>query len=508
MNAKTTAEELYQLSKDAPSQPVSNYAFRNKGGLQFEKVSKKWGFDTPSFSSGMAYGDLDNDGDLDIVINNMEQPAFVYENKAVGNFLKIKLKGANKNKFGFGAKAIIHHNSKLQIAENTITRGFFSSVEPGLFFGLGKDIKVKMVEVIWPDGKVNYFENVSANKTITAYYSKAKLKIKEPVEIETLLSKIDAIDIGLDYIHKENEFNDFKEEILLPHKLSINGPFSATADVNGDNLDDVFIGGAAQQEGVLFLQTKEGKFQKSLSNPWSKDKDSEDLEALFFDLDGDGDNDLYVASGGSEFKSGNKLLKDRVYINDGVGNFSKSLKIVPEIYESSQTVEASDIDGDGICEILTADYGGGDPYLNDRLNNLMIYKYNKTLDKFELFFSSNEPTVFFNFGRGATNIKVRDLNNDGIMDILVAGEDPGLRTLEVWNGNINGTFDPNWSMVSNTAELGFVEPFLMDADNDGFLDNPLGKQLNVVSRWQYTNNEKGWVSFFNFKFIIFITTDN
>ena len=189
----------------------------------------------------MAYGDLDNDGDLDIVINNMEQPAFVYENKAVGNFLKIKLKGANKNKFGFGAKAIIHHNSKLQIAENTITRGFFSSVEPGLFFGLGQDIKVEMVEVIWPDGKVNYFENVSANKTITAYYSKAKLKIKEPVEIETLLSKIDAIDIGLDYIHKENEFNDFKEEILLPHKLSINGPFSATADVNGDNLDDVCL---------------------------------------------------------------------------------------------------------------------------------------------------------------------------------------------------------------------------------------------------------------------------
>ena len=466
LNAKTTAEELYQLSKDAPSQPVSNYAFRNKGGLQFEKVSKKWGFDTPSFSSGMAYGDLDNDGDLDIVINNMEQPAFVYENKAVGNFLKIKLKGANKNKFGFGAKAIIHHNSKLQIAENTITRGFFSSVEPGLFFGLGKDIKVEMIEVIWPDGKVNYFENVSANKTITANYSKAKLKIKEPVEIETLLSKIDAIDIGLDYIHKENEFNDFKEEILLPHKLSINGPFSATADVNGDNLDDVFIGGAAQQEGALFLQTKEGKFQKSLSNPWSKDKDSEDLEALFFDLDGDGDNDLYVASGGSEFKSGNKLLKDRVYINDGVGNFSKSLKALPNIYKSSQTVEASDIDGDGDLDLFVGTRLIANKYTYPATSYILINE-NGIFKK-----APKETAVSLQNIGMVTDAVFSDIDNDGDEDLLVVGEWMEIKVLE----NKSGIFTDNsqkfgikddsrgiwWSITKN------------DLDNDGDDDYILG----------------------------------
>ena len=466
LNAKTTAEELYQLSKDAPSQPVSNYAFRNKGGLQFEKVSKKWGFDTPSFSSGMAYGDLDNDGDLDIVINNMEQPAFVYENKAVGNFLKIKLKGGNKNKFGFGAKAIIHHNSKLQIAENTITRGFFSSVEPGLFFGLGKDIKVEMVEVIWPDGKVNYFENVNANKTITAYYSKANLKIKEPVEIETLLSKIDAIDIGLDYIHKENEFNDFKEEILLPHKLSINGPFSATSDVNGDNLDDVFIGGAAQQEGVLFLQTKEGKFQKSLSNPWSKDKDSEDLEALFFDLDGDGDNDLYVASGGSEFKSGNKLLKDRVYINDGVGNFSKSLKALPNIYKSSQTVEASDIDGDGDLDLFVGTRLIANKYTYPATSYILINE-NGIFKK-----APKETAVSLQNIGMVTDAVFSDIDNDGDEDLLVVGEWMEIKVLE----NKSGIFTDNsqkfgikddsrgiwWSITKN------------DLDNDGDDDYILG----------------------------------
>jgi hypothetical protein len=396
----------------------------------------------------------------------MEQPAFVYENKAVGNFLKIKLKGANKNKFGFGAKAIIHHNSKLQIAENTITRGFFSSVEPGLFFGLGKDIKVEMVEVIWPDGKVNYFENVSANKTITAYYSKAKLKIKEPVEIETLLSKIDAIDIGLDYIHKENEFNDFKEEILLPHKLSINGPFSATADVNGDNLDDVFIGGAAQQEGVLFLQTKEGKFQKSLSNPWSKDKDSEDLEALFFDLDGDGDNDLYVASGGSEFKSGNKLLKDRVYINDGVGNFSKSLKALPNIYKSSQTVEASDIDGDGDLDLFVGTRLIANKYTYPATSYILINE-NGIFKK-----APKETAVSLQNIGMVTDAVFSDIDNDGDEDLLIVGEWMEIKVLE----NKSGIFTDNsqkfgikddsrgiwWSITKN------------DLDNDGDDDYILG----------------------------------
>ncbi len=412
----TTAEELFQISKDAPSQPISNYAFRNKGNLEFEKVTKDWGFDTTSFSSGMAYGDLDNDGDLDVVINNMDAPAFVYENKATGNFLKIKLEGSEKNKFGFGAKAIIHHNGKLQVAENMTTRGFISSVEPGLFFGLGKDVEVESVEVIWPDGKVNFYENISANQTLTAKYSKANPKTKEILEIKTLLTKIDANDIGLDYTHKENKFDDFSEEILLPHKLSQNGPFSAIADVNGDGLADVFIGGAAGFSGSLYLQKQNGQFIKSSSQPWESDKGSEDLGCLFLDVDGDNDQDLYVASGGSEFKRGNPLLKDRLYINDGLGAFTKNPNALPNILESSQCVKSSDIDNDGDLDVFVGTRLIAGKYPFPASSYLLINEkgtFKKATDKIA-------PDLQ-NLGM-VTDAVFTDIDNDGDKDLMIVGE--------------------------------------------------------------------------------------
>lgn len=465
IDKKASAEKLFQLSKDAPSQPVSNYVFRNKGNLQFEKVTKNWGFDTPSFSSGMAYGDLDNDGDLDVVINNMEIPAFVYENKATGNFLKIKLEGSNKNKFGFGTKAIIYHNGKKQIAENNVTRGFISSVESGLFFGLGKDKKIEKIEVIWPDGKVNYFENVNANKTITAKYSKAKTITKEILVAKTLLSEIDTKKVGLDYTHKENEFNDFKEEILLPHQLSTNGPFSTVADVNSDGLEDVFIGGAAGQSGVLYLQ-KEGKFIKNDSQPWSEDKSSEDLGALFFDVDGDNDKDLYVTSGGSEFRRGNKLLKDRIYINDGLGNFSKNPKALPNIYESSQTVKASDIDADGDLDLFVGTRLIAGKYTFPATSYILINEngiFKKT--------SKEIAPDFQNMGM-VTDAVFSDIDKDGDEDLLVVGEWMKIKVFE----NESGTFTDSsekfgikddsrgiwWSITAN------------DIDNDGDDDYILG----------------------------------
>ena len=466
LDKNTTAEQLFQLSKNAPSVPISNFVFRNKGNLQFEKVTKIWSFDTPSFSSGMAYGDLDNDGDLDVVINNMEQPAFVYENKATGNFLKIKFKGSLKNKFGIGAKATIFHNERKQVSENIVTRGYFSSVESGLFFGLGNDKKIDSVKVAWPDGKIQVYEDVDANNTITANYSKAKNKSVKLKNSKTLFSEISAKETGIDFIHKENEFDDFAEEVLLPHKLSTEGPFSAVADVNGDGLEDVFIGGAAKQEGVLFLQVQEGKFEKSLSHPWSKDKNSEDLGALFLDIDADGDKDLYVTSGGSEFKTGNKLLKDRIYVNDGFGNFTKDTKAVPNIYKSTQTVKASDIDADGDLDLFIGTRLISGKYTYPASSYLLINK-NGVFKKAH----ANSAPVLQNLGM-VTDAVFSDIDLDGDEDLLIVGEWMEIKVLE----NTGGVFTDSSQKfgIKNDSRGIWWSITANDIDNDGDDDYILG----------------------------------
>ncbi len=460
-----TAEDLFQLSKDTPSQRISNYIFRNKGDLQFEKVTKDWGFDTPSFSNGMAYGDLDNDGDLDVIVNNIDAPAFVYENKTTGNFLKIEIQGSEKNKFGIGAKAIIYHNGKMQMAENTVTRGFISSVEHNLFFGLGKDIEVEKVEVIWPNGKVNTFQNVEANKTLVAKFSNAKTIDKTEEKIETLITQIKANDLGIDFVHKENEFDDFEEEILLPHKLSQNGPFSAVKDVNGDGLEDVFIGGAANQSGMLYLQNKNGKFVKSVSQPWSAEKASEDMGCLFIDVDGDNDFDLYVASGGNEFKTGNKLLKDRLYINDGNGQFVRNENALPNIAESSQCVKASDIDNDGDLDLFLGTRLIARQYTYPATSYILINE-NGNFKK-----SKPETAPALNNIGMVTDAVFTDIDNDSDEDLMIVGEWMEIKVLK----NNEGTFkdeSENYGLKDTRGIWWSITAG--DIDNDGDDDYVIG----------------------------------
>ncbi|MEH6537352.1 MAG: VCBS repeat-containing protein [Psychroserpens sp.] len=460
-----TAEDLFQLSKDTPSQPISNYIFRNKGGLEFEKVTKDWGFDTPSFSNGMAYGDLDNDGDLDIIINNIDAPAFVYENKATGNFLKIEIQGSEKNTFGIGAKAIIYHNGKMQMAENTVTRGFISSVEHDLFFGLGKDTEVEKVEVIWPNGKVNTFENVQANKTLVAKFSNAKAIEKTEEKIETLITQIKAEDLGIDFVHKENEFDDFEEEILLPHKLSQNGPFSAVEDVNGDGLEDLFIGGAANQSGILYLQNKSGKFIKSPSQPWSGEMASEDMGCLFVDVDGDQDFDLYVASGGNEFETGNQLLKDRLYINNGEGQFVRNENALPNIAESSQCVRASDIDNDGDLDLFVGTRLIARQYTYPATSYILINE-NGNFKK-----ASNEIAAPLTSIGMVTDAVFTDIDNDNDEDLMIVGEWMEIKVLT----NNEGAFEDESETYGLKDTRGIWWSITAgDLDNDGDDDYVIG----------------------------------
>jgi hypothetical protein len=464
---KTDSQDFYNMSKLAPSNPLPNYIYKNKNGYEFENVTKKWGFDIPSFSHGLSYADLDNDGDLDIVTNNMESEAFIYKNNTNGNYLKVEFEGSQKNTFGYGAKVIVYHNNKIQVGENTVTRGYFSSKEPILFFGFGKEKKIDSLRVIWPDSKSFTYQNIKVNKTIIAKYSKASKQQLEIKNSKTIVAEIDAKNIGLDYKHIENEFDDFAEEVLLPHKLSNNGPFSASEDVNSDGLDDVFIGGSSGQEGVLFLQTVEGKFQRSLSRPWAKDKESEDLGALFFDLDGDGDKDLYVTSGGSEFKKGDKLLKDRIYINDGLGNFTKNSEAIPNIYESTQTVKASDIDADGDLDLFIGTRVIPGKYTFPATSYILLNK-NGILKKAK----GSTAQALKDIGM-VTDAVFSDVDKDNDEDLIIVGEWMKIRVLENNEGEFEdssknfGKFLDNsrgmwWSITAN------------DIDNDGDDDYIIG----------------------------------
>jgi enediyne biosynthesis protein E4 len=341
-----------------PSHAISNYAFSNNGDLTFTNKAKEWGLAEPGFSNGSAYGDLDNDGDLDLVVNNVNMPCFVYRNESVqqhpeNKFLQVTLQGEGKNKFGIGAKVTVHYNGTIAYQEQMPMRGFESTVDNKLNFGLGKTQKIDSVVVIWNGEKKNVLKNVQPNQHLVIKQSEAALTINHPPSTINPLFTTSSNNYGLDFIHKENDFVDFDRDRLIFQMLSTQGPRITKGDVNKDGLEDIYIGGAKGQAGVLYIQTRAERFIKSNETLLQKDAGSEDTDALFFDADGDGDEDLYVCSGGNEFSPNSTELIDRLYINDGKGNFSKSPQVLPSfIFESSSCVRAADYDGDGDLDLF------------------------------------------------------------------------------------------------------------------------------------------------------------
>ncbi|MDR3715196.1 MAG: VCBS repeat-containing protein, partial [Puia sp.] len=344
-----------KLIDSMPSQAIPNYAYHNNGDLTFTNKAAAWGLDQPSFSNGSAYGDLNNDGALDLVVNNVNMPAFVYRNNSrklyPGNsFLKVILQGEGKNRFGIGAQVTVYYNHTLSYQEQMPSRGFESSVDPRLNFGLGKTKVIDSVIVKWPDGKQKILKGVMPNQIITVKQSESMLPKKagnKPAVAKPLFEQ-SADNYGIDFVHKEDDFSDFDREKLLFQMHSTDGPRIAKGDVNGDGLEDFYICGAAGQPGALYIQTKAGRFKRSNEKLFEQDKGSEDTGCLFFDADGDGDQDLYVCSGGNEFSANSTELIDRLYLNDGKGNFTKSPQVLPSFqFESSSCVTAADFDGDG-----------------------------------------------------------------------------------------------------------------------------------------------------------------
>jgi len=358
---KITNQQLFsELLEAAPVTKISNYVFKNNGAIPgrnytFSKKTDEWNFNHKAFSNGMAYGDLDNDGDLDIVINNIDDEAFIYQNnareKGENHFIKVKLKGPASNVNGLGARMSIRTKDKEQVYEHYVTRGFQSSVDYGVVAGLGKQTKIDEIEIQWPDGKKQIQKNVKADQVITIEYDKAKTPSPKTDAPPPLFSDVTQ-QLNLQHRHLENDFDDFEFEVLLPHKMSEFGPYLSVGDVNGDELDDFFIGGPTGLPGSLYIQQNDGTFENKPAQPWLMHSMSEDMGSALFDADNDGDLDFYVVSGGNEFIRGEPQLLDRLYINDGTGSFSFSEGSIPAIGSSGSVVKPADFDNDGDLDLF------------------------------------------------------------------------------------------------------------------------------------------------------------
>lgn len=359
MNTGSLTQTRYlELLQQAPRTPIVNAAFRNTGNLVFEPHEQIWGLTTPSFSNGMATGDLDGDGDLDIVVNNLGHKAFIIENTAAdrgAGFIRFKLEAPTEQMPLQGARLTIWIGKKQQVAENRFTRGYQSFSEPVVHFGLGIEppATIDSLTVLWPNGRISSYADLETNRTHNLRYDGAKLR--RPAEKNKLKPYWDISDLAISppAFHVENRFDDFRIEQLLPHRTSTLGPALAVGDVNNDGLDDFFLGGAKGEEAQLYIQTANGYFERVEQAALTSARQGEDLNALFFDSDGDGDLDLYIARGGGGDVAGQpELLQDLLLINDGKGGFTRSNNALPAMPVSTQAVKAFDFDGDGDLDLF------------------------------------------------------------------------------------------------------------------------------------------------------------
>jgi hypothetical protein len=350
--------DFQRLVDAMSSTKLPNYAFKNHGDLTFSDESAAWGLNTLSFSSGAAYADLDGDGAPDLVVNNVNDEAFIYRNNArtltSNRYLQVRLEGTGGNRFAIGAKVTLWSGHQEFFQELEPTRGFQSSVDYVLTFGVGQRDTLDSVKVEWPDreGRVSVLPHVATNQRLVIRQSEAVVPpALRPKPLVPVLSDVTEA-IQLPYVHHENEFVDFDREPLIPKLVSTEGPFAAVADVNGDGLDDIYIGGAKGQPGKLLIQRPDGRFVSTNEAVFAAEQTSEDLGAVFFDADGNGHPDLYVVSGGNEFSPMSPALQDRLYLNDGNGRFRKATGSVPTEDVSGSPVAAADYDGNGGVDLF------------------------------------------------------------------------------------------------------------------------------------------------------------
>jgi len=453
----TTVDPL-EISKRAPSQKIANFVYKNNGDLKFTKQSANWGLGDPTWSQGAAYADFDNDGDLDVIISNMSMEAGLYKNNAnenlVNNFLAIKLKGSKDNAKGINAEIELSYGDDLQLVSMSPYRGYMSTSQAMAHFGLGKNTSVDKVTVTWPDNKQSVLTNVNANQIVEVDYSTAT-NAKPRNNNSAKIFK----EVPTNIVHTENVYDDFAREILLPYQTSTLGPVIAKGDVNGDGLYDVYLGGSAGKPAQLLINSGNG-FQ-SIGNAFPKiDAGFEDGGAVFFDADSDGDQDLFVCSGGSEYKVGATAYLDRLYINNGEGQFSKA-KNTPTYKVSTNVVLPFDYDKDGDLDLFVG--GRQQPGAYGKNVSSFILQNNNGV------FTDVSKTVapnFTNFGM-VTDAKVADLNNDKIDELVIVGE---WMPVQVFNFKSNKFVDvsKDFGFTKTNGWWNTIE--IVDADHDNDLD--------------------------------------
>lgn len=461
-------EEVLDIIKQMPSSNVVNYTYQNNHDLTFKDVGKQWGLTVASNSNGAAYADLDNDGDLDLVVNNINQPAFIYrnngENLTKNHFLQIKLAGANKNTDGYGAIITIYQKNNKQCLEQMPARGFQSTVSAVLHFGLGKESLIDSLRIVWLGGKEQVITQIKSDQLITLKETEATLHYKKPNPEKSIFKEISS---PLKFASAENHINDFKRQPLLINPLSFNGPCLVKGDVNGDGLEDVFAGGGSGKPGALYIQQKNGQFIKKSPSVFEADSLGEDADALFVDVNNDGFIDLYVVGGGyHNYLVGDALFQDRLYLNDGKGNFSKANHSLPEMKGSKSCVRAGDVNGDGFLDLFVGGRNVPGQYPETPQSYLLINdgKGNFT-DKIELL-----APQLKNVGM-VTDAAWIDINHDKKLDLIVVGEWMPIMVFVNTNGKLENRttnyFDKEYSGWWNKL-------LLADLNGDGIQDLVIG----------------------------------
>jgi hypothetical protein len=480
---------LFDLVKKMPSTKISNYMYSNNGDLTFTNQTKNWGLDEPGVSSGATYADLDNDGDLDLIVCNNNDPVWTYRNHSIerngNNFIKVKLIGDGRNVFGIGAKVVITTAAGEQMQEMFPVRGYQSSVDYILNFGLGKQTAVQQIRVYWSADSITVVENPAINSTITIA-KKDAVKIGTTTARHPALFKDITASSGIQFVQKENKFTDFKREFLIPYELCRQGPKMAAADVNNDGLEDFYIGGPAGQSGVLYLQTNDGQFREAPVQPWRADAVCEDINALFFDADNDGDADLYVVSGGSEWLIPGEELQDRLYLNDGKGNFFKAQNVLPAEVYSGTCVQAADFDKDGDLDLFVGASAIPGYYPLSAGNMILRNDWDKATGK--LAFTDITKTIAGDTLSRAgmvTDAAWLDLDNDGWLDLVITGE---------WMPTMIFSNEQGKKLTDITAQSGLDKShgwwcslLPADIDNDGDIDFIAG---NLGLNTQFKTNEQ------------------